>query len=111
MKNSSLTSKLLAAALTLGVLAYFGVQIYRYVDDPFSTTLVYSYRVEDTLDISGYMVRQEQVLTGESGGLMRLQKNEGERVSTGGVIASVYADQASLDRQNEMETLNDRIAQ
>jgi hypothetical protein len=79
MKNSSLTSKLLAAALTLGVLAYFGVQIYRYVDDPFSTTLVYSYRVEDTLDISGYMVRQEQVLTGESGGLMRLQKNEGER--------------------------------
>ena len=42
---------------------------------------------------------------------MRLQKNEGERVSTGGVIASVYADQASLDRQNEMETLNDRIAQ
>ena len=43
MKNSSLTSKLLAAALTLGVLAYFGVQIYRYVDDPFSTTLVYSY--------------------------------------------------------------------
>ena len=53
MKNSSLTSKLLAAALTLGVLAYFGVQIYRYVDDPFSTTLVYSYRVEDTLDISG----------------------------------------------------------
>ena len=71
MKNSSLTSKLLAAALTLGVLAYFGVQIYRYVDDPFSTTLVYSYRVEDTLDISGYMVRQEQVLTGESGGLMR----------------------------------------
>ena len=81
------------------------------MDDPFSTTLVYSYRVEDTLDISGYMVRQEQVLTGESGGLMRLQKNEGERVSTGGVIASVYADQASLDRQNEMETLNDRIAQ
>lgn len=77
MKNSSLTSKLLAAALTLGVLAYFGVQIYRYVDDPFSTTLVYSYRVEDTLDISGYMVRQEQVLTGESGGLMRLQKTEG----------------------------------
>ena len=111
MKNSSLTSKLLAAALTLGVLAYFGVQIYRYVDDPFSTTLVYSYRVEDTLDISGYMVRQEQVLTGESGGLMRLQKNEGERVSTGGAVATVYADQASLDRQNEIESLTNRIDQ
>lgn len=68
MKNSSLTSKLLAAALTLGVLAYFGVQIYRYVDDPFSTTLVYSYRVEDTLDISGYMSGRSRCSPGNPGG-------------------------------------------
>ena len=42
---------------------------------------------------------------------MRLRKNEGERVGTGGAVATVYADQASLDRQNEIETLNNRIEQ
>lgn len=111
MKNSSLTSKFLMLAVTVLVLAYFGVQIYRYVDDPLVTTLAYAYQVEDAVEISGCMVRQEQVLEGNAGGLVRLQRSEGERVSTGGAIAAVYADQASLDRQNEIESLNDRIDQ
>ena len=111
MNRSSFVSKLLTPVITLLVLAYFGYQIYGYVSDPFSATLAYTYQVEDTVDISGYVVRQEQVLTGDTGGLMRLRKNEGERVGTGGAVATVYADQASLDRQNEIETLNNRIEQ
>ena len=101
MKNSSLTSKLLAAALTLGVLAYFGVQIYRYVDDPFSTTLVYSYRVEDTLDISGYMVRQEQVLTGESGAEKRGGAGQHRRRHCLGLCRSSVAGPAERDGNAE----------
>lgn len=111
MNRSSFVSKLFTPVITLLVLAYFGYQIYGYVSDPFSTTLAYTYQVEDTVDISGYVVRQEQVLIGDAGGLMRLRKNEGERVGTGGAVATVYADQASLDRQNEIETLNNRIEQ
>ena len=111
MNRSSFVSKLLTPVITLLVLAYFGYQIYGYVSDPFSATLAYTYQVEDTVDISGYVVRQEQVLTGDAGGLMRLRKNEGERIGTGGAVATVYADQASLDRQNEIETLNNRIEQ
>ena len=84
MNRSSFVSKLFTPVITLLVLAYFGYQIYGYVSDPFSTTLAYTYQVEDTVDISGYVVRQEQVLTGNAGGLMRLRKNEGERVGTGG---------------------------
>ena len=77
MNRSSFVSKLFTPVITLLVLAYFGYQIYGYVSDPFSTTLAYTYQVEDTVDISGYVVRQEQVLTGDAGGLMRLRKNEG----------------------------------
>ena len=111
MNRSSFVSKLLTLVITLLVLAYFGYQIYGYVSDPFSTTLAYTYQVEDTVDISGYVVRQEQVLTGDAGGLMQLRKSEGERVGTGGAVATIYADQTSLDRQNEIETLNNRIEQ
>lgn len=71
MKNSSLISKILMAAVTLGILTYFGVQIYHYANDPMVTTMAYTYQVENTVEISGSMVRQEQVLEGDGGGLMQ----------------------------------------
>jgi len=52
MNRSSFVSKLFTPVITLLVLAYFGYQIYGYVSDPFSTTLAYTYQVEDTVDIS-----------------------------------------------------------
>ena len=111
MKIGSLIGKILRTAALVAVIAYFGVQIYRYASDPMLTTPAYTYQVEDTVEISGWVVRQEQVLPGDSGGLVQLRRGEGERVSTGGTVAVVYADQASLDRQSEMETLKSRIDQ
>lgn len=111
MKNGSLASKLWIAFIAAAVLAYFGVQIYRYVGDPLTTTLAYTYQIEETVELSGYVVRQEQVLEGDSGGFLRLRKNEGERVSAGGAVAAVYSDQAALERQEEMDSLQSRIEQ
>jgi len=111
MKNSSIGTKLLLAAVTLAILTYFGMQGVRYFSDPLTTTLAYSYQVEESVELSGYVVRDEQVLPDDAGGLLRLQRTEGERVSTGGVVATVYADQASLNRQNEMDALQTQIEQ
>ena len=111
MKQSSLGTKLFMVILTLGVLTYFGIQGYRYFRDPLTTTVAYAYEVEEGVDLSGYVVRREQVLTDDTGGLLRLQRGEGERVSAGGNVAMVYADQASLDLQNEIQTLENRIEQ
>ena len=111
MKNQSLGIKALMAAITLALLVYFGVEGSRYFTDPFVTALAYTYQVEDSLDLTGYVVRTEQLLPEESGGLLRLLREEGERVGAGGVVAAVYADQASLDRQTEIDSLEDRIEQ
>ena len=46
MKNNSLGTKLLMAAVTLALLLYFGFQAVNYFSDPLSTTLAYTYRVE-----------------------------------------------------------------
>ncbi len=99
------------AVLFLGVAAYFGVQAVRYLDDPLTVTLAYRYEVENTVDLSGFVVREERVLADDSGGLLRIQRGEGERVSAGGTVASVYADQASLDRQAEIDSLEARVEQ
>ena len=111
MKNSSFATKCLLLAVTLGVLAYFGIQGLDYLSDPLTTTLAYNYQVEEGTDLSGYVVREERVLADDAGGLLRLQRSEGERVSAGGTVALVYADQTSLDRQQEIDELTSRIDQ
>ena len=111
MKNTSFGTKCLLLAVTLGVLAYFGIQGLQYLGDPLTTTLAYNYQVEEGMDLSGYVVRREQVLADEASGLLRLQRSEGEKVGAGGTVALVYADQASLDRQREIDELSGRIEQ
>ena len=111
MKNNSLGTKILMTAVTLALLAYFGLQTYRYFADSLTTTLAYNYQVEEGMDLSGYVVRREQVLADEASGLLRLQRSEGEKVGAGGTVALVYADQASLDRQREIDELSGRIEQ
>lgn len=98
-------------ALFLGVAGYFGIQAFQYLDDPLTITLAYSYEVETTVDLTGFVVRRERVLDDDSSGLLRIQRTEGERVSAGGTVASVYADQASLDRQAEIDSLEGRVEQ
>ena len=111
MKKKSIGAKLLLVLVTLGVLAYFGIQAVRYFGDPLSTTLAYHYQVELSADLSGYVVRDELVLPDESSGLRQLQRTEGERVSSGGTVALVYADQVTLDQQEEIQTLETQLEQ
>ncbi|WP_417042929.1 HlyD family efflux transporter periplasmic adaptor subunit [Dysosmobacter sp.] len=110
MKQRALGTKILLAVITLGVVAYFGIQALRYFADPLATTAAYTYQVDRSVSLSGYVVREELVLE-DSDGLLRLQRTEGERVSAGGTVAVVYADQASLDRQTELDTLEARLEQ
>ena len=111
MKNTSFGMKILMLLLTLGVIAYFGVQGLRYFADPLTTTLAYSYVVEEGLELSGYVVRDEQLLADASSGLLRVQRLEGEKVSKGGTVALSYADKASLDRQEELDALSAQLEQ
>lgn len=111
MKNNSLGTKLLMAAVTLALAAYFGFQAVRYFSDPLSTIPAYNYRMEEAVSVSGYVVRQERVLPDQTGGVLQVRRAEGERVAVGGTVAAVYADQASVDRQTEIEALNARIEQ
>lgn len=83
----------------------------RYFGDPLTTTIAYQYQVEMSTALSGYVVRDEAILTDDTSGLLQLQRAEGERVSDGGVVALVYADQATLDRQKEIQSLQTQIEQ
>lgn len=110
-KSSSPGAKILTALICLAVLTYFGVQIYNAYADPLITAVAYSYQVEDTVSVTGFLVRDELVLEDSGGGLLRLTRSEGERVSAGGRVAQIYSDQASLDRQMEIDKLQTQLDQ
>ena len=111
MKKRTLGTKLLLALVTLGVLAYFAVQAVRYFGDPLTTTLAYRYEVELSDDLSGYVIRDERVLTDTAGGEKQLQRTEGERVSAGGLVSLAYADEAARASQEQLQTVETQIEQ
>lgn len=110
MKRSSLSTKLIFAALTLTVLAYFGAQAYRSLAGGYSTTLAYAYRTEDSVTVSGFVVRDETVLE-SSEPLLEPTRTEGERVSRGGVVANAYRGETALENARALDALNTRLAQ
>ena len=104
MKSTSLSTKFITALLLLAVIAYFGVQGYRYVTDPETTAIVYRYRSEQAIAVRGYVVREEQVVDCAET-LLVLTHAEGERIGAGDTIATVYRSAEALRATQELEAL------
>ena len=104
MKQGALLNKIVMTLLLIAILAYFAGAAWRGLRDPYPTVQAYSYSVDDTLEATGYLVRQERVLSG-TGGIVRLLPAEGEKVSAGTTVAVLYADEEALERSQRLETL------
>ena len=107
MKTGSLATKLMLTAILLTVLVYFAVNAASYFLEPFSTSLVYDYTSENAVTVSGYVVREETVLSGGAGDLVYFSRGEGERVSRGGTVALVYQSAQSLQDANALRSLEE----
>ena len=108
--KSTFVTKIITAAGVLAVLLYFSYSIFIYLSDPLTTTIAYEYRSDEAVTVSGYLVREEEVLT-SSGGLVYITRNEGERISAGGSVATLYASQQALDQAMELEQLEEQLEQ
>jgi hypothetical protein len=58
--KSSPAFKILSGVILAAVVLYFGIQIYRYYTNPFSTTLTYQATAEDSIPMTGWIVRDEE---------------------------------------------------
>ncbi len=110
MKNSTLATKLMLAAIFLTVLIYFGVNLAAYFTDPFTTTVAYAYTGEEAVTVSGYVARSEEVLAG-GGELVYSARREGERVGAGGTVALIYQSVRALEEANTLRSLEEQLQQ
>lgn len=104
MKQGTAINRILMLLLLGAILLYLGGAAWKGFRDPYPTVQAYSYQVDDTLEATGFLVREEQVLVG-NGGVVRLLPTEGEKVSAGAVVAYLYADEIALERSERLETL------
>ena len=98
------------AAIFLTVLVYFGVNLAAYFNDPYTTTVAFSYVGENAVTVSGYVVRNEEPLEG-SGDLVYSSRGEGERVSKGGTVAQIYPTTQALNDANALRELTGQLEQ
>lgn len=104
MKQGTAINRIIMIVLLGAVLIYLAVSAWTSLTDPFSTMPSYLYSIDDTVECTGYVVREETVLTG-SGGIVELLPAEGEKVAVQETVALLYQSEAGLDRRQAIQTL------
>ena len=104
MKQGTLLNKIVMLLLLGAIVLYLGVYAWRSFTDPFSTALSYSYTVDDSIEATGFLVREETAVAGQSG-IVDLLPQEGEKVARGESVAVLYQNADALDRKQDLRAL------
>ncbi len=108
--NSKKIQTLAAAVLTFLLLVYVGYQVYLSNHKGIVTEVAMYGTVSDTLQAKGFVVRKERVITDSYAGVLSYRVADGTRVSQGGVIADVFANEDDAAAQNKIARLDREIA-
>ncbi len=109
MRDGKLYTKLVMLLLAAGLFTYFGVYIIDSLYNPFSTTIAYSYTMNDSVEVEGILIRDEYLLA-EQSGIVESLRREGERVGTGQSVALVHRDAQAQSDQAALDALTDEIS-
>ncbi len=104
MKQGTLVNKIVMLVLLGAVVIYLAVSAWNSLSDPFSTALSYAYTTDESMEVTGFLVREEQVIAGQ-GGIVDLLPSEGEKVALGETVALVYQSTDALERRQELRAL------
>lgn len=110
MKQGTLLNRIMMLVLFGMILCYLGVYAWDALSDPFTTVSAYSCTVDDAMEATGFLVRQEQVIQG-TGAVVDQLFNEGEKVARGQAVAVLYSSTAAADRRSQLRALENERAQ
>lgn len=113
MKQPTLMMKIIMSALLVGVLIYFGIYLFRSYQGGIATVRTYTRTVHVGETAGGTVVRQESVVShsAAAGKVADFIPAEGEKVSAGGAVATLYSSASGLDTKQEIARLESEIEQ
>lgn len=104
MKHGTLNGRIIMLALLAAVVVYLAVSAWRSFRDPFTTAVTYADTIDDSMEVTGFLLREEQVLT-NTGGVVELIPQEGEKVAKGGTVALLYQNASGLEQKQQLQQL------
>ena len=104
MKQGTLINRMMMLALLAAVVLYLAASAWRSFRDPYTLVMSYAYTVDDGVEATGFLVREESVLTA-AGGTVDLLPEEGEKVARGETVALLYQSGAGLERKEAIQSL------
>lgn len=108
--DNLLFKRILITVLILALMSYVG---FLFLNANFSNTVDYDVAVKvttaDTIRTKGFFVRDEEYIKNKNGGVLSYNVNNGDNVSVGQNIASVYSNESDAVAQQKIESLNKQI--
>lgn len=109
-RENSFVSKLITVVLGFVLFAYIGFQAYRAFYNPVETESAIFVEVDDSVQVSGYVVRDERTIIKNHGsGVLEVALFEGERVRNGDFVAMVHSTEESAAKNREVAEIDKKI--
>lgn len=110
MKKTDTYMKLIVGVLCAVVVSYIVFSILQNIGSSYTLYKAVRYEVGDGISTSGFVVRQEELLTSDKD-IVVLTRSEGERVGVGGIVATSYTDEAARRHQAQISAMEEELAQ
>lgn len=110
MKQGAMVNRIVMLLIAAAILLYFGGAAWKSLHDPYPTVQSYGYQMDETAEATGFVCRQETVLTGQ-GGIVRQLVGEGEKAARGQAVVAEYADETQEKRSAQIEDLEQQVSQ
>ena len=102
--------RFLAWGLLLVPAAYISVQMVQVLRTNYQTQTAIAYTMSDTILCDGMLAMQEITVPLEGTGVLGYQADNGERISAGGEIARLFADEAGAQNRLRAEKLTQELS-
>jgi hypothetical protein len=109
MKQGNVFVNFAMVVLTVAVACYLGIYVLDSLNTPYSTAYAYTYATSDSIEAEGWLIREEQPLSAQSG-IIDLTREEGEKVGKGQTVALIHRDNRALELQSELDALEQEIS-
>ena len=108
---NSLTVKILAALVSVLLITTICSQVYYFVHDKHDTEEAVLATVNEDILLEGIIVRDEQVVTYNGGGVLDYKYADGSKVSVNNTIAEVFPSEEAIEIKNRISRIDDQIEQ
>lgn len=103
--------RIMIALIAALLLCYIGYQIYQGTTSGITTEMAQYITMRDTEELSGTVVRQEELITSDAGGVITYALQDGERVKKDGAVAYLYESEQEAQDQKQVESLQEEMEQ